>query len=53
MYLLLINVALVFVSFWVAERSPRYSLGWWLNMIASATNAAVVVLLLTKPAPMG
>jgi hypothetical protein len=41
--LYLINVGCVFISWKVAQSCDQWSMGWWLNMFASALNAAIIL----------
>lgn len=43
-WIILINVACIFFSFWVAEtQCKQWGSMWWLNMTASALNAVIVL----------
>lgn len=47
-WFVLINVALIFFSWKLAQECEQWSFGWWANMFASAINAAAVLVVLTK-----
>jgi len=47
-WLNLLNVALIFLGLWVALLHKQWSFPWWCNMVASATNAAIVMWLLVR-----
>lgn len=42
-WLILLNVFFVFFSWHIAQQTPVYSGGWWLNMTASALNAVIAL----------
>jgi len=41
--IILINVFFVYFSWKVAQSCDQWSVGWWLNMFASALNAVFVL----------
>lgn len=41
-WLYLINVACIVLSWKIANECDMWSVGWWLNMFASALNAVIV-----------
>ena len=42
-WILLINVACIFLSWWVASTCKQWGIGWWANMFASALNGVIVL----------
>ena len=38
----ILNLVFAFVSYYLAQQYLQYSAGWWLNMFASAINAAAI-----------
>ena len=38
-----LNIFFIFFSAWAASKCESWSWGWWLNVFASALNAAIVM----------
>lgn len=47
-WLILINVAFIFLSWKWAQECEMWSFSWWFNMVASAMNAVAVLVTVMK-----